>query len=98
MKPVPASVISSRNPCQEKQWPFFDKVRQHRNRVVHFYHPSFSDAEQEQIQREQADARFALNRLMRDDWKSLFGVRLRQKLAGNETMMLRGMSFTLLRD
>ena len=80
-------------PLPRETMAFFDKVRQHRNRVVHFYHPSFSDAEQEQIQREQADAWFALNRLMRDDWKSLFGVRLRQKLAGNETMMLRGNEF-----
>lgn len=81
-KPLPKETIA-----------VFDKVRKHRNRVVHFYHPSFSDAEQDQIQREQADAWFALNRLMRDDWKSLFGVRLSLKLAGNETIMLRGNEF-----
>lgn len=71
----------------------FNKVRQHRNRVVHFYHPSFTEAEQDQIQREQADAWFALNRLMRDDWKPFFEVRLGWKLAHNETSMLRGNNF-----
>lgn len=71
----------------------FDKVRQHRNRVVHFYHPSFTDAEQDQIQREQADAWFALNRLMRDEWKTFFEVRLGWRLAHNETSMLRRNAF-----
>ncbi|MBM3074032.1 hsdR [Lelliottia sp. RWM.1] len=71
----------------------FDKIRQHRNRMVHFYHPSFTDAEQHQIQKEQADAWFALNRLMRDEWKSFFEVRLRWRLAHNETSMLRGNAF-----
>lgn len=71
----------------------FNKVRQHRNRVVHFYHPSFTEAEQDQIQREQADAWFALNRLMRDEWKNFFEVRLSWRLAHNETSMLRGNEF-----
>ena len=53
----------------------FDKVRKHRNRVVHFYHPTFTEAEQRQILKEQADAWFALNRLLRDEWKVIFGVK-----------------------
>ncbi|HBQ5930976.1 TPA: hsdR [Klebsiella pneumoniae subsp. pneumoniae] len=73
----------------------FDKIRKHRNRVVHFYHPSFTDAEQHQIQKEQADAWFALNRLMRDEWQSIFGAKdsYSWKLAHGETRLLRGSEF-----
>lgn len=42
---------------------------------------------------EQADAWFALNRLMRDEWSSLFGGQLRAKLATDETRMLRSRGF-----
>ncbi|ENG8681024.1 hsdR (plasmid) [Enterobacter hormaechei] len=73
----------------------FDKIRKHRNRVVHFYHPSFTDAEKHQIQKEQADAWFALNRLMRDEWESLFGgIHSHSwQLAYGETRLLRGNEF-----
>ena len=82
-------------PLPKETMTVFDKVRQHRNRVVHFYHPSFTDAEQNQIQREQADAWFALNRLMRDEWKSIFGAKdsYSWKLAHGETRLLRGSEF-----
>ncbi|MCV5626202.1 hsdR, partial [Escherichia coli] len=63
----------------------FNKVRKHRNRVVHFYHPTFTEAEQRQILKEQADAWFALNRLLRDEWKVIFGVKHNWKLAFGET-------------
>ncbi|MDK9888430.1 hsdR [Enterobacter kobei] len=82
-------------PLPKETMTVFDKVRQHRNRVVHFYHPSFTDAEQNQIQREQADAWFALNRLMRDEWNSIFGAKdsYSWKLAHGETRLLRGSEF-----
>ncbi|MDT8850249.1 hsdR [Pantoea dispersa] len=71
----------------------FDKVRRHRNRVVHFYHNAASDDDLRQIQTEQADAWFALNRLLRDEWAPMFGGWMRFRLAMNETAMLRGNSF-----
>ncbi|WP_426763622.1 hsdR [Hafnia paralvei] len=71
----------------------FDKVRKHRNRVVHFYHPTFTAAEQSQILKEQADAWFALNRLLRDEWKVIFGVKHNWKLAFGETRLIRGNEF-----
>lgn len=63
--------------------------------MVHFYHPSFTDAEQHQIQKEQADAWFALNRLMRDEWQSIFGAKdsYSWQLAYGETRLLRGSEF-----
>ena len=73
----------------------FEKVRKHRNRVVHFYHSAFTAADQVQIQKEQADAWFALNRLMRDEWQSIFGAKnsYSWKLAHGETRLLRGSEF-----
>lgn len=71
----------------------FNKVKNHRNRVVHFYHNELSDGDQQQVLTEQADAWFALNRLMREDWSSLFGSKLRAKLASDETRMLRSNEF-----
>jgi len=71
----------------------FDKVRRHRNRMVHFYHNAQSDDELRQIQAEQADAWFALNRLLRDDWEPLFGSWQKLRLGMHETAMLRGNSF-----
>ena len=82
-------------PLPKETMAVFDKIRQHRNRVVHFFHPSFGDDEQHLIQKEQADAWFALNRLMRDEWQSIFGARNsnRWKLAHGETRLLRGSEF-----
>ena len=71
----------------------FNKVKNHRNRVVHFYHNELSAGDQQQVLTEQADAWFALNRLMRDDWSSLFGSQLRGKLASDEFRMLRSNEF-----
>ncbi|MFP7605280.1 hsdR [Serratia quinivorans] len=71
----------------------FDKVRKHRNRVVHFYHSSFSDTDLDTILKEQADAWFALNRLMRDEWQFIFGDNHKHKLASNETRLLQGSKF-----
>jgi len=73
----------------------FEKVRKHRNRVVHFYHSAFTDADQVQIRKEQADAWFALNRLMREEWQSIFGAKhsYSWKLAHGETRLLRGSEY-----
>lgn len=71
----------------------FNKVKNHRNRVVHFYHNELSDGDQQQVLTEQANAWFALNHLMREDWSSLFGSQLRRKLASDETGMLRSNEF-----
>ncbi|MCT2420266.1 hsdR [Pantoea agglomerans] len=80
-------------PLDKTTMAIFDKVRRHRNRVVHFYHNAESGEELRQIQAEQADAWFALNRLLRDDWAPLFGEWVRLRLGVNETAMLRGNSF-----
>ena len=71
----------------------FDKVRRHRNRMVHFYHNAESDDELRQIQAEQADAWFALNRLLREDWAPMIGGWVRLRLGINETALVRGNSF-----
>lgn len=47
---------------------YFDRVRKHRNRVVHFFHDAAEDVDLDAIRNEQADAWFALNRLVRDSW------------------------------
>ncbi|ELW9466111.1 hsdR [Enterobacter hormaechei] len=82
-------------PLSKETMVVFDKIRRHRNRVVHFYHPSFTPAEQHQIQKEQADAWFALNRLMRDEWQYIFGLKhsYNWKLAYGETRLLRGSEY-----
>lgn len=81
-KPLPADTFKA-----------FDKIRQHRNRVVHFYHPSFTSAELDQILKEQADAWFALNRLIRDKWQDIFGPNHGNKLALGETRTIQGNAF-----
>lgn len=80
-------------PLSKKTADLFNKVKNHRNRVVHFYHNELSEGDQRQVLTEQADAWFALNRLMREDWSSLFGWQLRAKLATDETRMLRSSEF-----
>lgn len=67
----------------------FDKVRKHRNRLVHFFHPVFTDTQIKQILNEQADAWFRLNQLIRKDWRHIFGEALYYKLTTDETRMLR---------
>jgi hypothetical protein len=71
----------------------FNTIRNHRNRVVHFYHPAFSDSEVATILGEQARAWFALNRLMREDWQQHYAASLNWKLALSETRLLQGNTF-----
>ena len=81
------------SPLNKETMAAFDKIRQHRNRVVHFFHPAFSKEDQLRIQKEQADAWFALNRLMRDEWQTILGASYNWRLAYGETRMLRGSEF-----
>ncbi len=81
-------------PLDKKVIKIFDKIRKHRNRVVHFYHPSFTDDDLNQILYEQADAWFALNRLMLNYFhekpsNSILIARLRS----HESIMLRNSQF-----
>jgi hypothetical protein len=76
-KPVPQTTLDA-----------FNIVRKHRNRVVHFYHDAYTKEELDRLISEQANAWFALNRLMRDDWKDLFEGALGTLLARDETRLL----------
>lgn len=71
----------------------FNIIRQHRNQVVHFYKPAFTEKDQQTILSEQAAAWFALNRFMREDWVSIFGPLHSWKLARSETLLLQGNKF-----
>jgi hypothetical protein len=50
----------------------FDKVRRHRNRIVHFYHKGLSGKQHDEIKLEQAHAWYELNRFVTDTWKEAF--------------------------
>lgn len=49
----------------------FDKVRKHRNRMVHFYHSGLGK-QRDEIKLEQATAWFELNRFIADTWRKQF--------------------------
>lgn len=50
----------------------FDKVRKHRNRMVHFYHSGLDGKQRDEIKLEQATAWFELNRFVGDTWRDQF--------------------------
>ena len=50
----------------------FDIVRQHRNRMVHFYHSGIDGKQRDAIKLEQAQAWFELNRFVTDVWRDEF--------------------------
>lgn len=50
----------------------FDKVRKHRNRMVHFYHSGLDGKQRDEIKLEQAQAWFELNRFVADTWREQF--------------------------
>lgn len=60
-KPLPKSAKDS-----------FDRVRKHRNRIVHFYHSGMDGKQRDAIKLEQAQAWFELNRFLTDTWHELF--------------------------
>jgi len=51
---------------------FFETVQKHRNRMVHFYHCAVTDDELDALRNEQADAWFALSRLITMEWHKVF--------------------------
>lgn len=51
---------------------FFERVQNHRNRMVHFYHGAVSEAELDALRNEQSDAWFALSRLITVEWRKSF--------------------------
>ena len=50
----------------------FDRVRKHRNRMVHFYHSGIDGKQRDDIKLEQAQAWFELNRFVTDTWRDQF--------------------------
>lgn len=50
----------------------FDKIRKHRNRMVHFYHSGLNGRQRDEIKLEQAQAWFELNRFISDTWGEQF--------------------------
>lgn len=60
-KPLPKSAKDS-----------FNKVRKHRNRMVHFYHSGLDGKQRDDIKLEQAQAWFELNRFITDTWREQF--------------------------
>lgn len=51
---------------------FFETVQDHRNRIVHFYLDAVTVAELDVLRNEQADAWFALSRLITREWRKVF--------------------------
>ncbi len=50
----------------------FDKIRKHRNRMVHFYHSGLDGKQRDEIKLEQARAWFELNRFVSVTWNEIF--------------------------
>jgi hypothetical protein len=61
-----------KKPLQSTAKEAFDKVRKHRNRMVHFYHSGINGKQREEIKLEQAQAWFELNRFIIDTWREEF--------------------------
>lgn len=75
-------------PLPDKTKNAFDKIRKHRNRVVHFYHSEFTQAHLDSILNEQADAWFALHRFIIDQWKDVFSLSDKNRELINREMVL----------
>ena len=63
---------SLKKPLQKSAKDAFDKVRQHRNRMVHYYHSGIDGKQRDDIKLEQAQAWFELNRFVADTWHDQF--------------------------
>lgn len=61
-----------KKPLQKSAKDAFDRVRQHRNRMVHFYHSGLDGRQRNEIKLEQATAWFELNRFVADTWREQF--------------------------
>lgn len=64
--------VSLGKPINKSTKDAFNKVRHHRNRMVHFYHKGLDGKQHDEIQLEQAHAWFELNRFVTDAWKDAF--------------------------
>lgn len=64
--------VSLKKPLTKSAKEAFDKVRRHRNRMVHFYHSGISGKQRDEIKLEQAQAWFELNRFVTDAWSKEF--------------------------
>ncbi|MBC8641574.1 hypothetical protein IAG25_32645 [Caballeronia sp. EK] len=60
------------NPLKSGAKDAFDRVRKHRNRMVHFYHGGIDGKQRDEIKLEQAQAWFELNRFVTDTWRDQF--------------------------
>jgi hypothetical protein len=63
---------SLKRPLQKSAKDAFNKVRQHRNRMAHFYHSGLDGKQRDGIKLEQAQAWFELNRFVTDTWREQF--------------------------
>lgn len=61
-----------KKPLQKSARDAFDRVRQHRNRMVHFYHSGLNGRQRNEIKLEQATAWFELNRFVTETWREQF--------------------------
>lgn len=81
-------------PIPDKTKALLKTVSDHRNRVVHFYHDGLMDkARRGQILKEQAEAWFALNRIIRDGWNKLENHHLERQITLQETRLLTGNTY-----
>lgn len=64
--------LSLKKPLPKSAKEAFDKVRRHRNRLVHFYHSGITGKQRDEIKLEQAQAWFELNRFVTDIWGDEF--------------------------
>lgn len=60
--------LSLKKPLTKSAKEAFNRVRKHRNRMVHFYHSGTSEKQRDVIKLEQAQAWFELNHFITDDW------------------------------
>lgn len=61
-----------KKPLKKSAKEAFEKVRKHRNRMVHFYHSGIDGKQRDDIKLEQAQAWFELNRFITDTWREHF--------------------------
>lgn len=64
--------VTLKMPLKKSAKEAFDKVRKHRNRMVHFYHSGIEGRQRDEIKLEQAQAWFELNRFVTDTWREQF--------------------------
>lgn len=61
-----------KKPLNQSAKDAFNKIRKHRNRIVHFFHSGIDGKQRDAIKLEQAQAWFELNRFITDTWGKQF--------------------------